>query len=144
MDGPVVNAIRIGLIYIFIITVTVLLQCFANYIMYELAKYMWKVCLPFKSTVIAVTLLYIVFLTILIDILIWTLVIMSAGMFTDFLDAFSFVTDNFTTLGGDDPLREPWEYVGPVMSINGIVIIAFAGAAMYDALYKSRDTQEII
>lgn len=138
-ESPVVNAVRLGFTYLFVITLTIIVQSIANKLMRLLADALWPTKFVFKSTITMILLLYIVFSALLIDTLIWTAFIMFSGVFTDFITAFTFSVDNFTTLGGDDPLESPWEYLGPVISLNGIVIIAFAVSAMYDALYKAPD-----
>lgn len=134
--SPVANAIRLGFIYLFIITTTIIVQSAANKLMKILSDSLDKVEFPFKFTITMILLLYIIFAALLIDVLIWTAVVMFAGIFTDFLEAFTFAADNFTTLGAVENIESPWEFVGPVISLNGIVIIAFAVSAMYDALYK--------
>lgn len=47
-------------------------------------------------------------------------------IFGNFHTAFTQSLDYFTILGTDEPLPEPWEYLGPMIALNGIVIIAFA------------------
>lgn len=137
IEHPAVNAIRLGLIYIIIITATIVVHSIANWLMRITADALQPRLLPWKLTITMIVLLYIVFLAIFIDILIWTAVVLAAGIFDDFLEAFTFATNNFTTLGGDsDPIESPWEFVGPVMSLNGIVIIALAVSAMYDIYMK--------
>jgi hypothetical protein len=96
---------------------------------------------PQRLTILMILLLYIVFAAILIDIFIWTAVILVAGLFTDFLQAFSFAAFNFTTTGTDVVLAPPWEYLGGVIAVNGIVIIAFAGAAMFGLMYRDQTEQ---
>lgn len=140
MDSPadtVLNSIRLGFTYLFIITLTIIVQSIANRIMKSIADSLEWVHFPQKLTILMILLLYVLFFAILIDILIWTAVVMIAGLFTDFLEAFAFATDNFTTLGGNGTIEPPWEYVGPVMSVNGIVIIAFGVSCMYSILYKA-------
>lgn len=135
--APIANAIRLGFIYLFIITLTIIVQSVANKLMKILSNALDNVEFPFKFTITMILLLYIVFAALLIDVLIWTTVVMIAGLFNDFLDAFTFSADNFTTLGVGENIAPPWEFVGPVMSLNGIVIIAFAGSAVYDTLYNN-------
>lgn len=135
-EHPAVNAIRLGLIYLIIITATIIVQSIANWLMRITANALQPRLIPWKLTITMIVLLYIVFLAIFIDILIWTAVLLAAGVFTDFLLAFTFATDNFTTLGGEDTVEAPWEFVGPVMSLNGIIIIAFAVSSMYDIYIK--------
>lgn len=145
MDTEVIfNTIRLGFIYTFIITLTIIVQAIANRIMKWTADALQRVEFPQKLAVTMIVLLYIVFVGILIDILIWTAVIMVLGLINDFLSAFSFATSNFTTNGGNGTFDSPWEFIGPVMSVNGIVIIAFAISSMYDILYNKDKPVETI
>lgn len=138
------NAIRLGFIYTFIITLTIIVQAIANRIMEWTADALDRVDFPQKRAVTMIVLLYIVFVAILIDILIWTAVIMVLGLIDDFLSAFSFATSNFTTNGGNGSFDPPWEFIGPVMSVNGIVIIAFSISRMYDVFYNREKPVETI
>jgi len=137
--NTVLNTIRIGLGFLLIITITIIVQSIANRIMKSLSDSLDWVYFPQKLTILMILLLYILFIAILIDLLVWTAALMAVGLFTDFLTAFAFSTNNFTTLGGGAgvSLGPPYEFVGPVMSINGIVMIAFGVSCMYSILYKS-------
>lgn len=76
-------------------------------------------------------------MAILVDIIIWSIVLMLAGLFTEYWDAFTFATDSFSTLGNEDNIEPPWEFVGPIIAVNGIVIIAFGISFIYSILYKA-------
>lgn len=143
MDTTVLTVIRLSLVFIFVITLTIIVQSVANRIMKWISDSFQCSDFPQRLTILMIVLLYIVFAAILIDIFIWTAVALIAGLFTDFLQAFSFAAFNFTTTGTDITLQPPWEFLGSVIAINGIIIIAFAGASMFGLLYRPNDNCDV-
>ena len=131
----VVNIIVFTLVYLTIIGLTIIIQVFANWLMRSTADFFQCKKFPFRNGVLLLILMYIQIFAIIADILIWSAVVMWAGIFTDFIDAFTFATDSFTTLGNGGNIASPWEYIGPVMAVNGIVVIAFAVTSLYDILH---------
>lgn len=131
------NALRLGFFYLVLIGLTVIVQSIANRLMKSFSYFVETKNFPAKGTIFMLVLIYIVIFAILIDILIWTAFIMISGVLPYFWDAFTFATDCFTTLGTIGSLEPPWEYLGPVIAVNGIVIIAFAGSCLYSILYKA-------
>lgn len=122
-------------IYFTLITTTIVIQAFSNKIMDSVSsilrdKYSTR-------TVLLVLLLYITFLTLLIDILLWASVIYLLGIYGEFRLAMAYAIDSFSTLGGKN-LPPPWELLGPTIALNGIVIIAFGATYMFSTLYPEK------
>lgn len=135
--SEIVTTIRLGLTYLVIIGLTIVVQAIANRAMKSTADFFENKDFPQKIAILMIILLYIVFSAILVDIIIWSIVLMLAGIFTDYWDAFTFATDSFSTLGNGGNIAPPWEFVSPVIAVNGIVIIAFSVSSMYSILYKA-------
>lgn len=127
----------LSIVYLLIIGLIVFVQVAANRIMKNISDFFDPREFPLKGPIFMLLLIYILVIAIVIDILIWTAVVMIAGIFTNFWEAFTFATDSFTTLGGEETIPPPWEYIGPVISVTGIVIIAFGGSCLYSILYKN-------
>lgn len=135
--AEIVTTIRLGLTYLAIIGLTIVVQAIANRAMKSTADFFENKDFPQKTAILMILLLYILFLAILVDIIIWSIVLMLAGIFHVYWDAFTFATDSFSTLGNGGNIEPPWEFVGPVIAVNGIVIIAFGVSCMYSILYKA-------
>jgi len=118
-----------------VIGLTVLVQAAANKFMQYVEHFIKRRDFFMKETVSILLLIWIVILAILVDVIVWSVVLLILGIFDD---AFTFATDSFTTLGGNNNIiiESPYQYIGPVISANGIVLIAFAGSYFYDLLYK--------
>jgi hypothetical protein len=128
--------LRIGIPYLIIIGLTVIVQSLANGLMKITSDFFETKCFPLKITVIMVIVIYILVLAVLFNILIWTLFLMLWDILPYFWDAFTFATDSFTTLGNGGLLESPYEFLGPVIAVNGIIIVAFGVSCLYTILYK--------
>lgn len=129
------NVISFGFIYLGIIGVTIIFQSIANKLMRWIADFFENKKFPLKVTILTLIIIYIEFVVILVDIIFWSGILMTIGVFNNYLEAFIFATDAFSTLGNGGNLEPPWEFLAPVMAVNGIVMIAFGGACMYSILY---------
>lgn len=131
------DLVRLTTIYLGVIGLTVIVQSAANRLMKTTADFFEEKDFPQKLTILMVSLMYIQIIAILIDISIWAFILLIIGIYTEWWDAFTFATDSFSTLGNSGNVEPPWEYIGPVMAINGIVIIAFGVSCLYSILYKA-------
>jgi len=89
----------------------------------------------FQITLLMIVLLYITIIALVIDVALWAITIMLLGIFPNFKSAFIYSMDSFSTLGGNQEVPEPWELLGPMIGLDGIVIIAFAVSFMYGIMY---------
>lgn len=120
-------------IYFSVITATIAIQAISNIMADAIAKKFFGI----NHIAFVVILTYLTFFTILIDICLWSLVTVWLGVFEDFREAFAFVVDSFSTLGGGY-LGQPWQYLGPAIAINGIIMIAFAASYMFATIYPNK------
>ena len=134
------DVIRVTAVYAFIIALTVIVQSIANFLMKTFNNFLITKDFPLRGTLLVLILLYIIIIAILIDIFIWTTFLILSDLIIEFDDAFSFATDCFTTLGSTLILPDPWEFIGPVIALNGILVIAFAGACLYNILYPTPES----
>lgn len=123
--------------YAILIIITVIVQCIVNIILQFTANYIRQKNIPQKAAVILAALMYITILSLLFDVLLWAIVLMYFQVFEDFNISFTRCLNYFTTLGAGVPLPRKWELLGPIMSLNGIIIIAFAGSYMFGIAYGS-------
>ena len=73
-----------------------------------------------------------------IQIAIWAAVFIQLGEFTEFLTAFYHSAVNFATLGyGDIVMTEEHRVLGPMQSINGVLMVGVSTAVMMSALQHS-------
>ena len=82
-----------------------------------------------------------------VQILIWGGLFMYLGEFTDFATAAYHSAVNFATLGyGDIVMSEDRRALGPMQSVNGVLMIgvstAVMMAALQDALHRTRKARE--
>jgi hypothetical protein len=68
----------------------------------------------------------------LIQIALWAVPFLMSGEFSTFEKAFYFSAQNYTALGyGDIGLSERWRLLGPLESINGLLLFGLSTAVMF-------------
>ena len=73
----------------------------------------------------------------LIQIALWAVVLLMVGEISTFDTAFYCSAQNYTALGyGDILLSEKWRLLGPLESINGLVLFGLSTAAMFAVLSR--------
>jgi hypothetical protein len=82
-----------------------------------------------------------------LQIVIWAMVFMQLGEFTDFATATYHSAVNFATLGyGDIVMTEEHRILGPMQSLNGVLMVGVSTAvvmsALQDAVRQLRKTRE--
>jgi hypothetical protein len=71
----------------------------------------------------------------LFQIALWAVVFLSSGEVATFDKAFYCSAQNYTALGyGDVPLSERWRLLGPLESINGLLLFGLSTAIMFAVL----------
>ncbi len=82
-----------------------------------------------------------------LQIMIWAIVFMQLGEFTDFATATYHSAVNFATLGyGDIVMSEEHRILGPMQSLNGVLMVGVSTAvvmsALQDAVQRMRNRRE--
>jgi hypothetical protein len=73
----------------------------------------------------------------LIQIALWAVVLLMVGEVSDFDKAFYCSAQNYTALGyGDVLLSERWRMLGPLESINGLLLFGLSTAAMFAVMSR--------
>ena len=73
----------------------------------------------------------------LMEIALWATAFRASGEISTFEKAFYFSAQNYTTLGyGDVVLSDRWRLLGPLESINGLLLFGLSTAAMFAALSR--------
>ena len=82
-----------------------------------------------------------------LQIMIWAIVFMQLGEFTDFATATYHSAVNFATLGyGDIVMSEEHRILGPMQSLNGVLMVGVSTAvvmsALQDALRRTHEARQ--
>ncbi|UIP30138.1 potassium channel family protein [Photobacterium sp. TLY01] len=78
----------------------------------------------------------------LVQIGVWAWLFYGLDEFTDFATAYYFSCVNFATLGyGDIVMSERWRLLGPIESLNGIVMVGVSTSAL---LWTLQDTLRVM
>ena len=81
------------------------------------------------ATVVALTLAHV------IEIGLWAWFLSLAGVSAENLSAFEFAFENYVALGyGDVVASEGWRLIGPVMSLNGLLLIGWSVAIIFEVM----------
>jgi len=73
----------------------------------------------------------------LAQILLWAIVFMLLGEFTDLYEAVYHSGVNFSSLGyGDVVMSKPWKLLGPLEAANGVLMFAMTGATLMAILQQ--------
>jgi Ion channel len=73
----------------------------------------------------------------LVQIALWAAAYLMAGEFSTFDKAFYFSSQNYTALGyGDVILSERWRQLGPLESINGLLLFGLSTAVMFAVMSR--------
>jgi hypothetical protein len=71
----------------------------------------------------------------LVQIALWAVVYLTIGEVSSFATASSWSAENYTALGyGDIHLSEQWRLLGPLESINGLLLFGLSTAVMFAIL----------
>lgn len=129
---------------ILIIIATIVVQNISNSLMWHTAKYLSSNYHQYNPSILLSVIIVIALLTLLVDIFIWALFLIFIGLFTNLTESLIFSFDNFTTLGALEPFESPWTYIGPLIALNGIVIVACAvSSAFYVAGSIKHPTESV-
>lgn len=124
------------MITIIIILLTILIQSLINYIAQHVLDNINFTDIKFKKTTSITLIFLLLFAGLIIDTIIWATYLYTIKVFDDFEYAFVRALDCFTTLGSNGGLPEPWNYLGPIMALNGFLIISFAGCYFFGLIYS--------
>jgi len=114
---------------------TALIQIMASGLLLEIAgKTIRKDTPSWKLLLVFVGLVLIGVGALMLEILIWAYIMFWTGQFRTWQEAVSFCADKFTTLGSMDPLPEPWAVLGPIITINGIIMFSIVAASLFTTL----------
>ena len=81
------------------------------------------------ATVVALTLAHVV------EIAFWAGFLTLAGVSAERLSSFEFAFENYVALGyGDVVAAEGWRLIGPIMSLNGLLLIGWSVAIIFEVL----------
>jgi len=130
-------------IYIILITITILIQSIISYFITNISFYIKSKNIPFNKTIVLVLVMYIVFIALFIDVIIWAVILVFIGIFDSFSYALAQCLDYFTTLGTGDPLPSPYKLLGPIMALNGFIIISFSVAYIFYVLHLNFEDELI-
>jgi hypothetical protein len=73
----------------------------------------------------------------LMEIALWAVAFRASSELSTFEQAFYFSAQNYTTLGyGDIVLSDRWRLLGPLESINGLLLFGLSTAVMFAALSR--------
>jgi hypothetical protein len=73
----------------------------------------------------------------LVQIALWAVAYLMVGEFSTFDKAFYFSSQNYTALGyGDVILSERWRQLGPLESINGLLLFGLSTAVMFAVMSR--------
>lgn len=122
------------LLYFILIIITVIVQSIINSLMEYSFILLSPLHILFINTFILITLTIILFFGLIVDILIWASVLNFLGVFPNFQQSVTQCMDFFTTLGVTEILPSPWQLLGPIIALNGIVIIAFSVSFMFNLI----------
>jgi hypothetical protein len=76
-----------------------------------------------------------------VEIAFWAGFMRSAGIQASKLSVFEFAFENFTALGyGDAVAGDGWRLIGPIMALNGLLLIGWSVAIIFEVL-KMADVQ---
>jgi hypothetical protein len=80
-------------------------------------------------TVVALTVTHI------LEIAVWAAFMELAGIAAPNLSAFEFAFENYTALGyGDVVAGEGWRLIGPIMALNGLLLIGWSVAIIFEVM----------
>src|SRR5262245_26430393 len=84
------------------------------------------------DVVVMMVVLLISLASILAQVAIWSVSLIACGEFGDFNTAFYHSTVNFSTLGYGDIVMSPtWRFLGPLESINGILMCGLTASVLF-------------
>ena len=73
-----------------------------------------------------------------LEIIVWTLCYVLLGAAPEGSDMLYFAFVNYTTLGyGDVTPVKPWQLLGPMAAMNGILMFGWSTAVLFDVLVKT-------
>jgi hypothetical protein len=76
-----------------------------------------------------------------VEIGVWAAFITLAGIPLPEIEAFEFAFENYVALGyGDVVAGDGWRLVGPIMSLNGLLLIGWSVAVIFEVM-KMADVQ---
>jgi hypothetical protein len=77
------------------------------------------------------------------EIAVWGLVFMGLGEFGEVYEAVYHSAVNFASLGyGDVVMSKPWKLLGPLETLNGVVMLSITGAALMAMLQQMITAQQ--
>jgi hypothetical protein len=69
------------------------------------------------------------------EISVWMAFITFAGISVSHIGAFEFVFENYVALGyGDVVAREGWRLIGPIIALNGLLLIGWSIAVIFEVM----------
>jgi Ion channel len=90
-----------------------------------------------KNVVVMTTVTLITAAAHLTQIALWAVAFLLCGQISVFEEAFYFSAQNYTSLGyGDIQLAEPWRLLGPLETINGLLLFGVSTAVLYAILSR--------
>jgi hypothetical protein len=70
-----------------------------------------------------------------LEIAVWAGFLVVAGVSSENLSAFEFAFENYTALGyGDVVASDGWRLIGPVMALNGLLLIGWSVAIIFEVM----------
>jgi hypothetical protein len=90
-----------------------------------------------KNVAIMIVVTFVMAAVHLLEIALWAIAFWASGEISTFEKAFYFSAQNYTSLGyGDVVLADQWRILGPLETINGLLLFGLSTAVMFSALSR--------
>ena len=118
-------------VYLLMIGLTIFIQAVVNYAIHYVALLLQE-----QVIIQMIVIIYLILIGFIIDFLLWAQLLIMIGIFDDFWNSLFFVSSAFTVSHSID-VPEDYEFVYPALALNGVLLIAFAGAYLFTIVYET-------